>query len=86
MSLTKLIEQCVNDLEEAPLEEPKFDDLGVKKVFILAIVAKTPENYENMKTIIQKTKLNTLQNYIMVADLKLGDSQFKIPLSLWRVL
>ena len=40
----------------------KFKDFGVRKVFILAIVAKAPETYRNMRVIIQKTQLNKLDN------------------------
>ena len=57
--------------EEEPVDKPKFKDLGVKKIFILAMAPKTPENYENMKIMITKTKLNLLCNYVVVADLKL---------------
>ena len=49
----------------------KFKDFGVRKVFILAIVAKAPETYRNMRVIIQKTQLNKLDNFRLVADLKL---------------
>ena len=58
-------------LEEVELEKPRFKDMGVKKVFVLAIAPKTPETYLNMKILIEKIKLNKLKNYIMVADLKL---------------
>ena len=49
----------------------KFKDFGVRKVFILAIVPKTPETYRNMRVIIQKTQLNNLDKFLLVADLKL---------------
>ena len=38
---------------------------------ILPNALKTPENYINMKLMIQKVKLNTLIQYLLVADLKL---------------
>ena len=67
-----------DDNEEDELNEEsdmtyatKFKDFGVRKVFILAIVAKAPETYRNMRVIIQKTQLNKLDNFRLVADLKL---------------
>ena len=67
-----------DDNEEDELNEEsdmtyatKFKDFGVRKVFILAIVAKAPETCRNMRVIIQKTQLNKLDNFRLVADLKL---------------
>ena len=55
--------------EVSSLEKPRFADMGVKKVFILAIAPKTPQNYFNMKLMIQKTKLNTLRDYLLDCQL-----------------
>ena len=55
--------------EVSSLEKSRFADMGVKKVSILAIAPKTPENYFNMKLMLQKTKLNTLRDYLLYCQL-----------------
>lgn len=49
-----------------------FKDTGVNKLFIIAAAPKTPENYDNCKIFIEKTKINNL-NYHLSADLKLAN-------------
>ena len=44
--------------------------MGVKKSMILAIVCNVPENYNNMKVLIELTKLNEI-DFKMSQDLKL---------------
>ena len=55
--------------EVSSLEKSRFADMGLKKVSILTIAPKTPENYFNMKLMIQKTKLNTLRDYLLDCQL-----------------
>lgn len=47
-----------------------FRDTGVKKVLLLAVAAKTPENYHNIKTIIENTQINIMP-YKFASDFKM---------------
>ena len=45
--------------------------ISKNKQAILAIVPKVLENHANMKIIIKKTRINELDDFLLVADLKL---------------
>ena len=66
------VEETKKSEEKKKMDKKQYRDSGVKRLFIIAIVEKCPETYENIKSMMNKVEITSLDfSKTISVDLKM---------------